>query len=188
MQMNYLLATGLLMASCTATATDVFVEGGIHLGGDTLASTSGSYSQDLKAGQLLSVAVGIHTALSESAQARISIGYKFDSVDADNGSTDFDRVPLELLAMYRASPYFYIGAGVTRHIAPTFNFDISGFGTGEIEFDDANGLVFGFDYNSKGEFNGDWFVGGRVTIIDYETSGLTVSGNSVGAVLGFMFE
>jgi hypothetical protein len=80
---------------------------------------------------------------------------------------------------------FMFGGGLAYHLSPKFDFSATPSFT--IDFDDALGFVLGFDYNSKGVFQGDWFVGGRVTLIDYETPGLTVSGNSIGAVMGFMF-
>lgn len=176
----------LTCTSMPAIATDMFIEAGIHLGGDTLATaSSGNYDEKLKAGQLLSLAVGIHTELGEAVQGRLSLGYKFDSVSADNGDATFDRFPIEALVMKRSGSFMF-GGGLAYHLSPEYEFNVSPSFT--IEFDDAVGLVLAFDYNSKGEFADDWFVGGRITLIDYEAQGITVDGNSIGAVIGFMFE
>ena len=182
-------AVMLCMAS-RAMATDLFIEGGIHLGGETVATASftNGDTEKIKAGELLSFAIGFHTELSDSVQGRFSIGYKFDSINAENGDLDFSRVPLEFLVMQRYT-YWMLGGGLTYHLSPEFTADVaSSVGpSGTVEFDDSLGVVIAFDYNSKGNFDHDWYVGGRVTLIDYDNQFGSVRGNSLGAVIGFLF-
>lgn len=182
---SLVIAASLAGLAMPAAATDMFVEAGIHVGGDELATTGDS---DLRAGQLFSLAVGVHTELTDSLQGRASLGYKFDVIDADNGDASIDRFPIEILVM-KQSGNFMFGGGLAYHLSPEYEFN-AGPSPFTVEFDDALGFMLAFDYNSKGKFEGDWYVGGRITLIDYESSDLveTVSGNSVGAVIGFMFE
>lgn len=177
-------AVSLLVLSMPVAATDMFVEAGLHLGGDTIASTTAN--QDLKAGQLISLAVGVHSELAASVQGRLSLGYKFDTISANDGDASFSRFPIEALILQQ-SGNFMLGGGIAYHLSPEFEINSPG-ANGTIEFDDALGFVLAFDYNSKGKFAGDWYVGGRVTLIDYEVSGFSISGNSIGAVVGYMWE
>jgi hypothetical protein len=179
-------ATGLACMSVPAAAANLFFEGGVHVGGDKLATatTSSGPDQNLRAGQLLSMAVGMQTMLAESLQGRVSVGFKFDRITASNGDATFTRVPIEALLMHQ-SGNFMLGGGIAYHLSPKYKFNVTPSYT--VDFDNAMGLVLGFDYNSKGRFEHDWYVGGRVTLIDYKVSGASVSGNSIGAVIGYMF-
>lgn len=179
-------AATLAFVSIPASATDLFFQGGIHVGGDKLATATSSsgFDQNLRAGQLLSFSVGVHTELNDSLQARVSAGYKLDSIRASNGDANFTRIPIEALLMHK-SGNFMLGGGLAYHVSPRFEFNVSP--SYSINFDNALGLVLGFDYNGKGRFEHDWYVGGRMTIIDYKVAGLSVNGNSIGAVIGYLF-
>jgi len=190
MKTTHLLSAGVLLClSSQASATGLFFEGGIHVGGETMVGvtfTSGD-TEKIKAGELLSLAVGVHTELSDTLQGRFSIGYKFDSINAENGDLDFSRVPLEFLVMQRYT-YWMLGGGITYHLSPELTADAPSVGlSGTAKFDDSLGFVFAFDYNSNGNFTRDWYVGGRVTLIDYDNQFGSVRGNSLGAVIGFLF-
>jgi len=190
MKISHIVVTSVLvMLSQRTLAADIFVEGGIHLGGDTIvevAFTNGD-TEKLKAGELLSLALGVQSDISETLQGRVSIGYKFDSISADNGDLDFTRMPLEVLVMNKGG-YWMLGGGIGYHLSPKLKADAISIGlSGTADFDDALGFVLAADYNSKGEFAGDWYLGGRITIIDYENQFGSISGNSVGVVLGYMF-
>jgi hypothetical protein len=179
-------AASLVCMSLPATAANLFFEGGVHFGGDKLATaySSSGPDQNLRAGQLLSMAVGMQTMLADSLQGRVSLGFKIDRITASNGNATFTRVPLEALLMHQ-SGNFMLGGGIAYHLSPKFDFNATPSTT--VNFDDALGLVLGFDYNGKGKFEHDWYVGGRVTLINYKVSGVSISGNSIGAVIGYMF-
>jgi len=179
-------ATGFICFSLPAVAADVFLEGGLHFGGDKLATVSSSGPDlDLRAGQLLSFAIGGYAELADSLQGRFSLGYKTDSINADNGDATFTRFPVEALIMHQSGK-FMLGGGIAYHLSPRFEFTAPPAFT--IDFDNALGFVLAFDYTSGGKFEGNWYLGGRITVIDYEVKGLSVNGNSVGVVAGFMFE
>ncbi len=120
-------------------------------------------------------------------QGRISLGYKVDDINASNGSFKFSRFPLEFLLMDQNSNWL-LGGGLAYHLSPKFTADASSIGLSRTDtFDNALGYVLAFDYNSKGHFEHDWYVGGRVTIIDYKNQYGSASGNSIGAVIGYLF-
>ena len=175
--------------SSKAFAIGLLVEGGLHLGGDTLieVSNSNSLSEKVKAGQMLSMAVGVHTTLTDTLQGRLSIGYKIDAIIASNANINFTRVPVELLVMsYRGT--WMAGAGLIYHLSPTLKTNSPSLGlTGSVEMDDAFGIVLAYDYNTYGYFTGDWYIGGRATIINYKAPTGSVSGNSLGVVFGYLF-
>ncbi len=178
-----------LASSFRSMAAGAFVEAGAHLGGDTLVEvsfTDGS-TESLKAGQLISLAVGWHTELSETLSSRISLGYKFDSITAQNGDIEFTRVPLELLLLTQNGSWL-VGGGVTYHMSPKFTADAATIGLlGTAKLDDALGFVLAADYNTHGIFDREWYIGARITVVDYENNLGSVSGSSIGVVIGYLF-
>jgi hypothetical protein len=182
-------AASLACVSVPAAATGTFFEGGVHVGGDDLVSvtfTSGD-TQKVKAGQLLSVAIGGYTDLGQSVQGRLSLGYKVDRVNASNGEIKFSRFPVEMLFMKQYSNWM-VGGGLAYHLSPKLTVNTGSVGlSGTATFDNALGYLLAFDYNSNGSFTHDWYVGGRITVIDYKNGYGSVSGNSIGAVIGYLF-
>jgi hypothetical protein len=183
------IAVLLVTISTSTFATGLFFEGGLHLGGDTLIEvvlTNGE-TEKVKAGQLLSLAVGVHTDISDSLQGRLSLGYKFDFITADNGDIEFTRIPIEFLLMQQSGSWMF-GGGVSYHLSPKLTADAPVIGlVGTVNLDDALGFVIAFDYNTQGIFESAWYMGGRITIIDYENQFGSVSGNSVGVVFGYLY-
>jgi len=174
----------LLLCSGNAYSTNVFVQGGLHVGGDELieAEFDNGDDEDIKAGELISLSVGVGTDLDENTEARLMVGVKFDSINADNGDIDFFRYPVTALVMYKTSEKISIGGGVTYHLNP----GLSGDGVAsvvDVDFDDALGFVLGAEY----QLSNGGYAGIQFTSIDYEVSGIDVSGNSIGLILGFRF-
>lgn len=174
----------LLLVSVSSHALDIYLQGGLHFGGDDLVIvpfTNGD-SQTIKAGELLSLSAGVGFGVAENLESRFMAGFKLDSVDADNGSVDFFRYPLEALLMYKASEKVSIGGGLTYHLNPGISGD--GVATGvDFDYDNALGFVLEFDYLLS---TGGYF-GAKLTSIDYEAAGVSVSGNSIGGILGIHF-
>lgn len=184
-----LLVCSLILVSARSHAAGVYIEGGVHLGGDTLIEvlfTDGS-TEKIRAGQLVSLAIGWHMAITETMNARVSLGYKEDSVSAQNGDITFSRVPLNFL-LFTQNGSWMLGGGVTYHQSPKLNADAASIGLlGTAKLDNALGFVLAADYNTKGIFDRDWYIGGRLTVIDYEAAGESISGNSIGVVVGYLF-
>ena len=96
--MKFFLVTILLTLSTYANAVDFQIELGLHDGGDELASvtfTSGS-TESINAGGFISFAVGLVFDHGDYA-SRFKFGIKNDSIDATNGSIDWDRMVADAL-------------------------------------------------------------------------------------------
>ena len=113
-----------------ASAVHPLVGLAITGGGDKLSSvqfTTGS-SRDITAGGLVQVWGGAewHEAGSPFG-VQATLGYHFDNTSADNGSQRFDRIPLEVIALYGLAPKFRLGVGVRYAIDPKFHSDGAGY-------------------------------------------------------------
>lgn len=165
-----------------ASAQNLNLEVGLHAGGDELVRviyTSGS-SSSVKAGQLLSLAIGAGFNISKNLASRITFGYKTDFATATNGDVSFSRYPVNLLLLYKAGR-FQLGGGITYHISPK----LSGSGVASFvntDFDNATGGLLEADYF----FSQSSYFGFRYTSINYtlKSTSISVDGNSVGVVLG----
>lgn len=178
----------LLLTAQRANALGLYLEGGLHFGGDDLIQvtyTDGS-TDAIQAGQLLSFAIGVTEQLSYRVQGRVSLGYKYDFIRADNGDVGFSRMPLDFLAMYYKRQWMF-GGGLTFHLSPEVKVDVTPSIPGPPAYDTAYGLVLAFDYNTYGYYSRDWYLGGRLTLINYKNPVGSFSGNSIGVVFGYMF-
>jgi len=180
--MKYFIAIILFTLSTYANAVDFQIELGLHDGGDELASvsfTSGS-TESINAGGFLSFSVGLVFDHGDYA-SRFKYGIKNDSIDATNGSIDWDRNVADALLMYKVNNDIQIGAGITHHS----NVELSGTGvvSGSVQFDNALGFLLEADYfwDTKS------YIGLSFTSIDYKTNNTTVDGNSIGIVVGGIF-
>ncbi|MFC4310784.1 hypothetical protein ACFPN2_16945 [Steroidobacter flavus] len=171
----------LLMLGCLSqahaadyTGFGFVFEGDLEYGGDDIATLSfvdGS-SQDIKAGQGVSLALGGHYRAGDSPfSVRGTIGYKYVTTKASNADISIGRTVFELVGNYLISDSWWVGAGITHQTG--IKFDGDGW-TPDIDFDDATGPTievgwrwFALSYTNlkyKGEFQGD---------IDASSFGLT---------------
>ena len=169
----------------TQSLADAFIQGGLHFGGDTLATVDfvSLGDQKIEAGGLLSGSVGYEADINESLLAKLSAGIKFDSISASNGDVDFTRYPLTAM-LFMKGENLHFGLGLTRHIGVELSVD--GFsGATTADFDDATGFVAQLDYllNERG------YISLKFTSIDYElaNSSIEVDGSSIGLLVGFRF-
>ncbi len=176
----------LALSSVSYAETRLALDMGLHFGGDELAEVFISdgyyyqYEESIDAGELLSLSIGAEIDLTEIITLQATIGYKIDSVSGDNADVHFERFPLNVMVFSNNGPWRY-GGGLTYHLDPSF--ETSGdLAQPDIAFDDAVGFVAEVDYFLTENF----FIGGRVTIIDYDFVNSTVSadGDSIGLVLG----
>ncbi|MGB5259830.1 MAG: hypothetical protein WBO34_04830 [Gammaproteobacteria bacterium] len=127
-----------------------FVGLGLTNGGDELAevqliNNGDSHDEDLRAGELITIAAGIVVYFplpSWSLQA--SIGYHADEVGDYNDDIKFDRYPLELIPFYNFRNH-RLGAGLSYHLSPELN--LKDIGGPKVEFDDALGWLVEYDYS-----------------------------------------
>ena len=182
-----LLLCALAMVATPASALGLYFEGGLHFGGDDLIQVTfddGS-SDTLQGGRLLGFAIGVTEQVSYKVQGRVSLGYKYDFIKAGNGMVSFSRMPLDILAMYYKRRWMF-GGGLTFHLSPEITVDVPSLAAPP-QYDTAYGLVLAFDYNTYGYYQRDWYLGGRVTLINYKNQNGSFGGNSVGVVFGYMF-
>jgi len=172
----------ILLPVSNASAIDFLIEAGFHQGGDRLVSVTflSGNTESIDAGDGVSISAGA-VADHGSFEMRYKAGIKFDSIDAANGSLDWDRYTFDALAMYKYSKSWKIGAGLTYHVDP----ELSGSGiiSGSAKFDNAVGLMAEVDYF----WNNIGYVGLVITAIDYEINGVEFDGNSVGINVGGIF-
>jgi hypothetical protein len=180
------LLYGLLASS--AHAGGFVLYGAFTSGGDTLATAVDEDGDDvdLKAGGLIHLAAGYENR-GETGGMRITYGYKFDTLDADNGDAEITRYPLEVVAYKTFSERHNLGGGLVYEMSPEFEMDVSGFG-GSIEFDDATGFMLYYGYSLGNSF--EW--GLRYTDIEYEYQdsffSFTVDASNFGLYASTYFE
>ena len=175
-----------------------FVGFGLTHGGDELAEVEliyddDSHDEDLRAGELITIAAGIVVYFPlPSWSLQTSIGYHTDDVGNYNDDIKFDRYPLELIPFYNFSNH-RIGAGLSYHLSPEL--DLKEIGGPKVEFDDALGWLVEYDYSFSGWENDGFVLGVRYLWIDYEvdkvsnirTPGTDVDGNHIGIHVDYMF-
>ena len=179
-----------ILSLCQAAplqANKLFIQGGLHFGGDTLATANfvGGGSDSIEAGGLISGSIGLITAMGESMELRSSIGIKMDGIFAENGELAFIRLPLEVMA-FSTGETVRFGAGLSYHLGPELEIDEPGLASATVDFDDAMGFVAQLEYR-LGERG---HIGLKATVIDYEVSGTgggEVDGNSLGIIIGARF-
>lgn len=166
------IACSLLMLCCMPSAyaendgLGFVFEADLEYGGDDLGTvdfTDGS-SQDIKAGQGVTLALGGHYRAHESPfSVRGTVGYKYVTTKADNSDIYVGRTVIELAGNYLWPNGWWIGGGITHH--SSIKFDADGFGP-DVKFDDATGptLEAGWRWialsytklDYKDEFGGEW--------------------------------
>jgi len=163
----------------------VFAQGGLHFGGDTLATVQflSGPDESIEAGGLLSASLGYELDVSDILLFKASAGFKTDTIIASDIDADFTRFPLTGMVFLKAEN-FHIGAGVTQHT--NVELSVDGFsGSATAKFDDATGIIFEVDYL----LNKHGYLGIKFTSIDYQLPGssVDVDGSSIGVVLGLRF-
>ncbi len=182
--MKNLYLITLMLCTSKVMAVNYFVEGGLHFGGDELAiaTLTNGDTEKIKGGQLFLFSAGIAQGFAENIEGRLMLGVKYDSISADNGDIDFIRFPIEAFAFYKVADRINIGGGLSYHLNPSLNGD--GIATAiDADFDNALGFALVAEYMLK---NGG-YLAIKLTSIDYDVSGVSASGNSIGGILGFRF-
>jgi hypothetical protein len=152
----------------------------LDFGGDDLATvnfTDGD-SQDVKAGQGVTVSAGLHFRPSNSTPFDVQalVGYKYVTTAASNADIKVTRVVLQLLGDYQFQNGVYLGGGLVQHSGTELDGD--GFFR-DIEFDDATGFTLQAGWR---------WVGLHYTHIEYENAFIReVDASHVGLRFNFRF-
>jgi hypothetical protein len=113
-------------------------------GGDKLSTIEFEHgpSQSVTAGGLVQLYGGVEYHEKGSPVAvQATLGYHVDSINASNGSQKFQRWPVEVIALFNATPKFRMGFGARYAIAPKFTSDGAGYvGNGDFK-SQLGGLV-----------------------------------------------
>jgi hypothetical protein len=174
------------IAPIATHAADVrpLFKAGYEAGGDRIVEvtfTNGD-TASIHAGDGLYLAGGaVFEQVYPNIDVETSIGIKYDSIDASNGSITWTRYPVEVLGFY-GFPRFRLGGGFTYQFSSTIH---------------GSGVVGGLDTNIDNALGvileADWMItrkislGGRYTRIDYKANGVTATGDSVGISFGIRF-
>lgn len=156
---------------------------GVTGGGEKLATvvyTDGT-TQSVKSGGLLHLFGGLEYEGANFA-VQGNVGYHVDDTNASNGSVKFARMPVELLAFWKASDAWRLGVGVRKAGSAKISSSGAASNVGNITLDGKAGLVLQGEYafwNDRGS------VYLRSVTEKYTVNRVDISGNHVG--LGFAF-
>lgn len=145
---------GTAQAQMTTTETIVipapmhfFLGFGAGAGGDDLitATTTKGDTETISAGNGVTFAAGVDYRINPSFSLLASIAYQTDRRKATNGTLEFSRVPVELLAFWHPSANWRIGGGL-RYVS---NAKLTGSGVvsmPDIDFDSSTSGVIEAEY------------------------------------------
>lgn len=158
---------------------------GLDFGGEKMVTMQyeNGNKNDIRAGELAYLNTGVIIPNGTSDfETQFTIGWKFDSSNADNGDVSFYRYPIEIMQFYKPGR-LRLGGGITYHLNPSLN----GSGVASYigaDFDNALGFVLQGDISF-----GQYYTGLKYTAIEYEVEGYEgkVNGDSGGIVLGLRF-
>jgi len=161
------------------------IYGGLAFGGDDLATfaTKGGDDVDVTAGGLFSFGAGVRAYLpkNKSVIVDVTLGYKFDSVDADNGDeASMSRLVLNAIPYYVAGNHQF-GLGLTMHLNTSYEDNFSaGFSalsssraTADVDFGSDPGLVLDYGYSGNQQVA---TIGVKLTLITYTIDSVSISG------------
>jgi hypothetical protein len=113
-----------------------------------------------------------------------TLGYKFDKVNGSNGTIEFTRIPLDVVASWAPGNH-RLGAGATFHLAPRFKCDAAGVCGDSISFNTAAGAIIQYAYVLRPGSSVGFEFGLRGTLIRYASSDVpTQNGSGVGFFFG----
>lgn len=142
-------------ASCWAGEWSPFLGGGLTAGGDkvnasTITHVNGD-TENLHAGGLFDLRAGLDFRMAGTdISLQGTVAYHSDRSNAENGSVDFTRMPLEFLVQWHANEKWGFGGGLRKATGVRYNGS------------DA-GTQFGADQKFKSSVG--WIVEGEYFII-----------------------
>lgn len=172
-------------ADDTSQSTELLLGLAFTAGGDDLAKVELIYddgdsdTQKIEAGGLIYLYGGVQFD-TPVIPLRLTFGYFTDTIDADNGSISFSRMPLEVMGLHASGPHTF-GLGLSYHLSPEL--DLSDIGWGSIDADDALGFAMMYEY----DFQNSYTLGLRYTNISYDFGGEDIDGNNIGLLMEVKF-
>jgi hypothetical protein len=161
--------------------TSIFIEGGARVGGDELSSDEaicidlfdrGCPGSRIGGGAHLAVGFRYFVGENKSESLSLALGYLWDnSFDEKVSSTTLETIYSHHDGLHR------VGIGLSYHLDPRYEEEISDSKKIQLDFDDAFGIVFKYGYLIR---QTDWHVGVRYTIMDYKIGSVEVDASSFG--------
>lgn len=180
-----LVLTALLLMSTVATAIDVKPKLGMSaaFGGEEvirIVMTDGS-DQTIDANQGLYLYGGAVAGINELMDVDVAVGYKFAGISVSNGSSNFTRIPFDVIAMANVAPQFRAGAGIHYIMSPKLTCEITAVCTGTVNFENTLGFVLAGDYKIDRGDGKMIYVGLRYNMatIDHASGG-NLKANGIG--------
>lgn len=174
-----------------STAPKLVLTAGISFGGDDLATVEyEDYSDDdLEAGGGIYLGGGFEFPMASDMALRTTVGYQFDSIEADNGDASFDRIPWDLMFLLGPGAH-RLGVGLTYHTDVQYEYNEDYGPDINADFDDALGLVIAYELQISPAF-GLMF---KYTDIEYEeqssipgVKGKVIDGSNFGIAANLLF-
>jgi len=159
---------------------------GLELGGEELVPES---MGDVNAGGGYTFGAGLSfSAVDSSLSLRAMIHYLFKIVEYTNldGEASFDAFPIEL-GLFNSWEKHEIGAGLSYHLNPSQELEITNSYSYTVDFEDASGLFLQYNYifspTSASSNGNNTYVGIKYTAMDYGS----IDASSLGIYLGTRF-
>ncbi|MFM2600176.1 outer membrane beta-barrel protein [Vibrio fortis] len=179
-----------LASQANATTFDFVIGAGYDFGGETMSTWqySNGDSDKVESNDGLLFYGGVDVPVTEAWRARATVGYKGTSTSASNGDVTFDRIPLELLALYNINNHNF-GAGVTYHTSVEYTCDVTNICDFTIPFEDSLGFIAQYEYQIPVGKDNRIALGARYTHIDYtvKENNQTIDSGGFGLNISFLF-
>lgn len=164
-----LVATAGVMGSCWASEWSPFLGGGLTAGGDKLTTTQyvTGETENLHAGSLFDLRAGLDFRMVNSdISLQGVIAYHFDRSNANNGSVDFSRTPIEFLVQWHVNDKWAVAGGLRKALEAKYNGVDAGtqFG-GDQKYSSSTGWIL------EGEFAITPKVGLKARYVNEEYTG-----------------
>lgn len=175
----------LLVSFPAASNTEIFIEGGARVGSDELSSKevicvdffvfeNKNCPNDYRAGGGAHLAVGYRYFVGDNKSESLSLalGYLWDGrFDEKASAMTLETIYTQHYGLHR------VGIGLSCHLDPRYEDEISDSKKIQLDFDDALGIVIKYGYLVR---QPDWHIGVRYTIMDYKIGSVEVDANSFG--------
>ncbi|QDQ26886.1 porin family protein [Chitinimonas arctica] len=201
--MNKLMIRPLFLGTLLAAAVGVQAEGsvphpslrfmmtaGITGGGDKIDEIQfkNGGSTNVTGGGRASIGAGVQWQPEDTPViVQATVNYHFSGVFADNGSANFSRIPVELMAFYKLNDQWRVGGGVRYVFAPSYSYDVDGDYNYDVDFKNTVGGVVEVGY----AFTPNVVVGLRYVKEEYELKNFKSSkkfdGSHVGLTGSYIF-
>jgi hypothetical protein len=142
---------GMWLSSSAIAETELAGHLGVSWGGSEYHEREDGYT--ISAGGILYGGLGFAYAFDRAPlQFQGTVGYKVDGTRGTNGDGEFHRPTAEALAFYQINRHHRIGAGMSVHYEPEYEWVIwdpdntSDRHEGHIFFDSAQGYIVQYDY------------------------------------------